>query len=219
MPEMDSPIPVIVFAKAPVPGEAKTRLIPQLGARGAARLHGALIERALETARAAGLGGVQLCCAPDTTHPFFAACAARHGVALTAQTGNDLGARMLSALDRVVQRAGPALLIGTDCPALTSDHLREAAAALTAGHDAVLGPAEDGGYVLVGLQCTSPRVFEGIAWGGPDVMRDTRARLAALGWRWHEIAELWDVDRPADLMRFAERVEGGAREIDAAMHV
>jgi rSAM/selenodomain-associated transferase 1 len=210
--------PVIVFAKAPVPGGVKTRLIPRLGARGAASLHAALVERALETACAAQVGRVELCCAPDASHPFFAACAQRFAVALTTQTAGDLGARMHAAFERVLPDFGNALLIGSDCPALTPEYLRAAGAAIQSGHDAVLGPAEDGGYVLVGLARTSPRVFDDIAWGGPDVMRDTRARLDALGWRWHELAALWDVDRPGDLARLAERIEGGARYVEAAMH-
>lgn len=214
---MDSPIPIVVFARAPVPGETKTRLIPRLGARGAARLHAALIERSLETARAAEIGPVELCCAPDTEHAFFSRCAERFGVTLTVQGAGDLGERMFAALERIVAAAGPALLIGTDCPALTPLHLREAAEMLRAGRDAVFAPAEDGGYVLVGLACASPRVFAGIEWGGPNVMRETRSRLAAFGWRWHELAELWDLDRPADITRLAERVEGGARYLEAVM--
>ena len=210
--------PVIVFARAPVPGEVKTRLIARLGARGAAALHAALVERTLETACSARVSRVELCCAPDESHPFFLACAQRFGVALTAQAEGDLGARMHAAFERVVPGSGRALLIGTDCPALTSAHLRDAAAALQAGHDAVLGPAEDGGYVLIGLARTSPRVFDGIGWGGPDVLRDTRARLGALGWRWHELAELWDVDRPDDLARLAERIDSGARYVEAALN-
>lgn len=209
--------PVIVFAKAPVPGEVKTRLIARLGARGAAALHAALVERAIETACAAQVGRVELCCASDESHPFFLACARRFGVALTAQTAGDLGARMHAAFERVVPDSGSAVLIGSDCPALTPGHLREAFAALQS-EDAVLGPAEDGGYVLVGLARTSPRVFDGLAWGGPDVLRDTRARLCAMGWRWHELAELWDVDRPEDLARLAEQIEGGARYVEAASH-
>lgn len=215
---MASRTTVIVFAKAPVPGEAKTRLIPNLGAAGAARLHAALVERALETARAAGLGSVELCCAPDATHPFFATCAERFGATLSTQVAGELGARMSAAFDRVVPNAGPALLIGTDCPALESEHLREAAAALATGCNAVLGPAEDGGYVLVGLARPSLQVFEGIEWGGSNVLRHTRARLATLGWRWHELAELWDVDRPDDLARLAECIEDGPRYLEAAMH-
>ena len=212
-------IAVIVLAKAPIPGAAKTRLVPRLGAHGAARLHAALVERTLETVRRAGLGRIELCCSPDATHPFFAACARRYGVALTVQSPGDLGARMLAALDRVVAVAGRALLVGTDCPALAPAHLQEAAAALAAGHDAVLGPAEDGGYVLVGLARAAPEVFAGIRWGGREVLRDTRARLAGLGWRWHELGELWDIDRPADLARFAGRIAGGADDIAAALRV
>lgn len=211
-------ITVIVLARAPVAGAAKTRLIPRLGARGAARLHAALIDRALATVRDADLGGIELCCSPDATHPFLAACASRYDATLTVQASGDLGARMLAALDRVIATSGPALLVGTDCPALTSAHLREAAAALAAGQDAVLGPAEDGGYVLVGLARTSPTIFKNIGWGGPGVLRDTRARLAALGWHWHELAELWDIDRPADVARFVERIAGGASDVAAAIH-
>jgi uncharacterized protein len=215
---LSSAIPILVFARAPVPGEAKTRLIPRLGATGAARLHAALIERSLETAVASGVGPVELCCTPDSAHPFFARCAERHGVSLTTQGEGDLGARMLVAFDRVVPAAGPAILVGTDCPALTPEHLQEAARHLSAGCDAVLTPAEDGGYVLVGLSRVSPQVFEGIAWGGPGVMRETRLRLATLGWLWHELPELWDVDRPDDVTRLVERLEEGARYIEAAMH-
>lgn len=210
--------PVIVFAKAPVPGEVKTRLIPRLGARGAAVLHAALVERALETACSAQVGRVELCGAPDASHPFFVACAKRFGVAVTAQTAGDLGARMHAAFERVMPDSGSALLIGSDCPALTPEQLHEAAVALQGGYNAVLGPAEDGGYVLIGLARTSPEVFDGIAWGGPDVLLDTRARLGALGWRWHELAVLWDIDRPDDLARLAERIECGARYLDAARH-
>jgi len=209
---------VIVFARAPVPGQSKTRLIPHLGAEGAARLHAALIERSLETARAAGLGSVELCCTPDASHGFFLSCAERYGVVLTAQSPGSLGTRMSAAFERVVPEAGPALLIGTDCPALGSGHLRDAAAALAAGNDAVLVPAEDGGYVLVGLARPSPRAFEDIEWGGADVLRDTRARFATLGWRWHELAELWDVDRPADLARLEESIDDGRRYLAAAMN-
>lgn len=188
---------IIVFARAPVPGEAKTRLIPVLGAEGAARLHARLVERTLATACAAGVGAVELCCAPDATHPFFAACAARFGVALTAQGAGDLGERMHRAL------AGglPAVLVGSDCPSITAEYLHEAARALVAGYDAVLGPAEDGGYALVGANRLNPGCFEHIPWGGPEVMATQRLRLRACGVRWAELTPLWDVDRPGDLER------------------
>jgi glycosyltransferase A (GT-A) superfamily protein (DUF2064 family) len=106
--------------------------------------------------------------------------------------------------------AGPLLLIGTDCPALSEAHLGAAATALHDGHDAVFIPAEDGGYVLVGLRRPQPRLFEGIAWGSDKVMAQTRERLVALGLRWTEPLVLWDVDRPEDLPRLA-KLEGFAQ--------
>jgi len=193
---------IAVLAKAPIPGLAKTRLIARLGADGAARLQAVLTEHAVRTALAAGLGSVTLWCTPDTRHPAFVKLAHRTGVALEAQRGADLGARMAHA---VAQRAGrgPVLLTGTDCPALTPEHLRTAAAALEGGDEVVLIPAEDGGYVLVGLMESHPVLFEGVPWGSDRVIEVTRGRLRALGLRWSEPTTLWDLDRPADLDRLA----------------
>lgn len=193
-------VPLLVFAKAPVPGEVKTRLIPALGAAGAAALHERLVDRALATAVAAAVGPVELCCTPDDPHPALAALARVHGAALAAQGPGDLGDRMHAALSRALAGAPAAIVIGSDCPALAPQHLREAAAAL-AGHDAVLQPAEDGGYVLVGLSRPAPAIFEGIRWGEATVMADTRERLRGAGLRWKEMPERWDVDRPEDYRR------------------
>ena len=123
---------------------------------------------------------------------------------LTAQGPGDLGDRMHAAFRRALAGAPAAIVVGCDCPALTPDHLREAAAALAGGADAVLAPAEDGGYVLIGLTRVTQRLFNGIRWGESTVMADTRDRLAALGWRWRELETLWDVDRPEDLARLRE---------------
>jgi uncharacterized protein len=202
---------IIVFAKAPVPGAAKTRLIPALGPQSAARVHEWLVERALETACAAGLGPVELWCAPDRAHPFFAGCAARFDVSLTDQGAGGLGERMHRAL-----AAGlPAILIGADCPAMTPEYLCDGAGALAAGYDVVLGPAEDGGYVLVGANRIRPDAFARICWGGPDVMAEQQERLRSIGWRWKELALLWDVDRPDDLERVRREVPGGAARLNA----
>ena len=195
----------MIFAKAPTPGRVKTRLIPALGESGAAELQRQLIERTLCTAVAAGLGRLDLWCAPDPDDPFFAACAERHGVGLRAQGEGDLGMRMARALEFALAAGAPALLIGCDCPALTSAYLREAAGVLAGGSDAVLGPAEDGGYVLIGLARSPPaQLFENIAWGTASVMQETRTRLARRNWRWRELALLWDVDRPEDLQRLRQ---------------
>ncbi|MGH8698245.1 MAG: TIGR04282 family arsenosugar biosynthesis glycosyltransferase [Burkholderiales bacterium] len=202
--------PIIVFAKAPRPGAVKTRLIPALGAAGAARLHERLVERTLATAAAAGVGPLELCGDPPSD-PFLAARAAAHGATLTPQGAGDLGARMHRAFERALTSAPAALAVGCDCPALATQHLREASAALAAGHDAVLGPAEDGGYVLIGLARGHASLFERIGWGGPDVLEDTRTRLGALGWRWRELGTLWDIDRPEDLERLRSGIPDGDR--------
>jgi len=191
---------IAVLARAPIPGRAKTRLIPRLGPAGAARLQAALIDRAVETALAAGLGPVTLWCTPDARQPAFAKVAAGGRVRLGEQQGADLGARMAHAVAEHAAR-GPVLVIGSDSPALTAAHLGSAAAALAGGDDAVLLPAEDGGYVLIGLATPHPALFEGLPWGSDGVMQGTRERLAALGLRWSEPATLWDVDRPEDVDR------------------
>jgi hypothetical protein len=114
------------------------------------------------------------------------------------QCDGDLGARMLAAL---VAANAPALVVGTDCPALTAEHLRTAADILRGGTDAVLVPAEDGGYALIGLRAPEPALFSDMRWSTPSVMDETRRRLERLGMSWQEPVTLWDVDLPADLQR------------------
>jgi rSAM/selenodomain-associated transferase 1 len=192
---------VVIFARAPRPGAVKTRLIPLLGAEGAAALHARLVKRTLETARAASLRPIELHGTPDVNDPFFRSCAGHFAVALAAQAGGDLGARMLAAFASVLATHSRALLLGSDCPALAASHLRQADRALREGSDAVFVPCEDGGYALIGLQRPEARLLDGIAWSGENVMADTRTRLTGLGWRWRELETLWDVDRPEDYAR------------------
>lgn len=171
---------VAVFAKAPVPGRVKTRLAASVGEERAASLHERLVTHAIGTAIASRVGMVELWCTPDAGHPFFSRCRREQGVELHAQTGADLGARMEHAFACAFAAKRALVLIGADCPALAPRHLVEAASAVAAG-EAALFPAEDGGYVLVALARPVPRLFEGIAWGGEDVMLATRERLAASG--------------------------------------
>jgi len=192
---------IAVFAKAPIPGAVKTRLIPALGADGAATLHRTLVERALKCAVAADIGPVELWCAPDERDPFFHACRDRFGVRLACQREGDLGTRMRAAFDAMLAEGGRALLIGSDIPAMTLAYVRGADKALADGSEVVIGPAEDGGYVLIGLSKVVPELFEGIDWGGPGVLQATRLRIERLGWRHLELPVLWDVDRPEDLSR------------------
>lgn len=191
---------VLVFAKAPVPGTVNTRLAPVLGADGAAELHRRLTRQSVATALRAGVGPVTLCCAPDTGHPFFRRLERRLGVSLQPQRGADLGERMADALDRALKRRRAAILIGADCPELDADYLRSAARLLTReALPVVLGPALDGGYVLIGASRMDPSLFQGVPWGEAGVLSATRARLRALGWAFGELAVLADIDRPEDL--------------------
>jgi rSAM/selenodomain-associated transferase 1 len=186
---------IAILAKAPVAGLAKTRLIPALGAEGAAALAARLIEHTVGVCAAAATGPVTLWTAPDDTHPLFAAMRDKHGVALARQPDGDLGARMHAA---VVAANRPVLVVGTDCPAMTAGHLRDAAEALR-DHDAVAIPAEDGGYVMIGLQRPQPGLFSDMKWGTATVMDETRRRMRGLALSCGELAPLWDVDSPDDL--------------------
>jgi uncharacterized protein len=186
-----------VLARAPIPGFAKTRLIPLLGEDGAATLQARLIERAVATACAAAIGPVTLWATPDESQPGFQILRTR-GVTLARQPDGDLGARMLAAIAAV---NGPVLVIGTDCPALSADHLQTAAATLHAGKDVVVFPAEDGGYVLIGMHRPLPDLFADMPWSTAEVMDETRRRLRERGLRWQEPVTLWDVDVPNDLAR------------------
>jgi rSAM/selenodomain-associated transferase 1 len=188
---------IAVLAKAPIPGLAKTRLIPSIGAHAAAILQERLTEQAVATALAADNGPVTLWCAPDTTHASFRDLAARFPITLARQPDGDLGARMLAALET---GGDPTLVIGTDCPAFMPEHLRAAAAALEAA-DVVLIPAEDGGYVLIGSRTPQPELFSGVSWGTPVVLAETHERIAALNLKAVELSPLWDVDTESDLAR------------------
>lgn len=181
---------IVVFAKQPVPGRVKTRLIPALGAEGSARLAEAMLDSTIAEARATGLD-VELCGEPDSS-AWFA-----EDVTRTAQGAGDLGERLARAAERVLE-SEPVLLIGADCPALDRALLAAAASALDDA-DAVIFPAEDGGYVLLGLRRFDATLFAGIAWGGDAVLAATVARIEALGWTLHLGPTLRDVDEPADL--------------------
>ena len=204
---------VAVLAKAPVAGLAKTRLAPALGLAGAARAQRRFTLDTLHCARAAALGPMHstgqlaLWCAPDVEHRFFRAVRSRVDVCL-AQTTGDLGERMGQAFqNHFAQQPGlPLLLVGTDCPALAPGHLQQAARALQ-DHDVVLIPAEDGGYVLIGMRRWVPQVMECIPWSTAQVLLQTRQQLRASGASWIELEALWDVDEPADWERLQRLVD------------
>jgi rSAM/selenodomain-associated transferase 1 len=211
---MNTSFHIAVFARAPVAGSVKTRLIPLLGEEGAAAAQREMTLHALATACSVAPGQVSLWTAGQNTHPFFLDCATRFDLACHPQCAGDLGMRMAECLRTQLMRHEPVLLIGTDCPALSAADLHAAAQALLQGAQMVFTPAEDGGYVLVGAHDHGVsgntaagflQAFQAIDWGTPCVMAQTRARLTAIGWQagrdWHELPILWDVDTPFDYAR------------------
>jgi len=193
-----------IFAKRPIAGSVKTRLATTVGEATAAALHARFVERTIATAVAARTAGlvdeIELWCAPDADAPEFVEWGDRHRLVLRAQSGTDLGERMRCALDTALARKARPILVGTDCPVLDVPYLAQAVAALETC-DAVFGPAEDGGYVLVGL-AKSVDAFTAVPWSVPETMAATRARLESLGVVWCELPTLWDVDEPRDLARW-----------------
>ena len=193
---------ILVFARAPQPGRVKTRLAEGVGAGRATEVYRQLLEQTVARAAASGLAPVELLVTPDTLHPFFSTLVDRYGVTIGVQAPGDLGQRMASALESALRDSDFVLLIGSDCPVLDGDYLLSATELLDKGADAVVGPAEDGGYVLIGLRRFDARLFDDIPWGSDRVMQLTRRRLQALGWCWEELPPLWDLDRPDDLLRW-----------------
>jgi rSAM/selenodomain-associated transferase 2/rSAM/selenodomain-associated transferase 1 len=202
--ETRDPPTLLVFAKAPVPGRVKTRLARTIGDDAATAAYRALAERTLATAaaarRAGVVGRVELWLDPESDPAAIAPWREHFGVTVETQAGSDLGARMRNALRSSTARGTPALLIGTDVPGYDIAYLAQAAAALER-HDAVVGPAEDGGYVLIGI-ARDIDVFGAVPWSTPEVMAATRERLAAAGATHIELPRLWDVDTGDDYARW-----------------
>jgi hypothetical protein len=192
---------LLVFARNPLPGRVKTRLIPSLGAVAATAVYRQLLQDTLLTAVQVDTAICEVWLDEGGPVPWLVDIAAAHGLAIRQQSGRDLGMRMHRAFEASLRSAEHVVLIGSDCPEFDPDYLEAAFAAL-AEQDAVLGPAVDGGYVLIGLRAADALLFEDIAWGTPQVLQTTRDRLRRLGWRWTELPPRHDIDEPGDLQRF-----------------
>jgi uncharacterized protein len=203
---------VLIFAKSPRIGRVKTRLIPLMGERAATDLYIGLLQRELRWIADQTPYAIELWVTPDSAHPVFADLAQRYRLPLLLQRGADLGERMSHAARETLTRYRRVALIGVDCPALSVDHLRQTFAWLAAGTDAVLGPAEDGGYVLMGLGRWDERLFRGHAWGSSEVAETTRQSFIEAGMSWRELLPLWDLDRPDDLTKLAGIMNGFSGE-------
>lgn len=202
---------LIIFAKAPIPGQVKTRLCPPLSPDEAASLHGSIVLDMLERSR--GLSSMDrfVACFPSPAHVFFKILEERHGVRLLAQTGDDLGARMANALaDVFAQGYRRVLVIGTDLPTLPGSVFGEALALLDI-HDVVLGPAQDGGYYLIGLRKPAPELFADIPWSTDRVLALTQTKAAAAGLKTALLPVRRDIDTLDDLVALIEESGAGTR--------
>ncbi|MCG8017905.1 MAG: TIGR04282 family arsenosugar biosynthesis glycosyltransferase [Candidatus Thiodiazotropha sp. 'RUGA'] len=189
---------VLIFTKLPEAGKVKTRLIPALGAEGAANLYRRLLDRQLAWLTTETDYSIQLWLTPSMDHPTTRQWQGKPALSLFLQQGEDLGERMMHAARSALQSYQQVVLVGVDCPALTSAHLQQAFVWLES-YDGVIGPAQDGGYVLLGLKSTPLSLFRGHRWGEAEVAETTREAMRQLGWNWRELPLLQDLDRPEDL--------------------
>jgi uncharacterized protein len=197
-----TPCSIALLCKAPIPGFAKTRLIPHLGEMDAVHLQEELVMQAVTTALEASVGPVELWCDPDESHPFFGRIMKKYPVRLTSQPPGDLSTRLHTCASGALVTSDAVILMSTDCPIMPAYYLEEAAAALARGCDAVVGPSEDGAYILLGLKYANEELFSDIPWSTPLVLTKTLARIAQLGWSSHVLATLWDVNTPATYYRW-----------------
>lgn len=193
---------LIIFAKPPVAGHAKTRLIPALGEKGAADLHARLIRHTLECTINPQEWQTQLWAASSVDNKYFMELGTQHKISVHQQRGGNLGERMYHALSQSLSRFNKVVLIGTDCPTMDKASIVKAINSLDK-HEVVINPAEDGGYVLIAARKILPVVFNNVEWGSGKVMQKTQENLNLSGLLWVLGALHWDVDTPQDLTRLA----------------
>lgn len=193
---------ILLFAKAPVAGKVNTRLIPDIGVQAATKLQHDLIHQRLSMLKQADLCAVTLMCSPAVQDDYFVYCKQHYSISLLAQSGTDLGERMLNGIKQALQQYKYCIVIGTDAPALDEVLIRQAIERLKTGDEVVLVPAEDGGYVLVGLQKAYEFLFQDISWGSAKVMQQTRDKLNNNSVAFNELATCWDIDRLEDYQRY-----------------
>ena len=193
---------ILLFAKAPVEGKVNTRLIADIGVQAATQLqHDLIVQRLLMLTRA-NLCAVSLMCSPDVQHDYFVHCKEQYPITLLAQSGADLGVRMFNGIKQALQQYKYCIVIGTDAPALDEVLISQAIERLKSGNEVVFVPAEDGGYVLLGLQKPYELLFQDISWGSAKVMQQTRNKLNDNNISFNELATCWDIDRLEDYQRY-----------------
>ena len=193
---------ILVFSKAPVEGQVNTRLIPDIGVEAATQLQYDLLHQRLQMLSAADLCAVKLMCSPNKVHECFVECEANYPVTLSEQVGNDLGERLVNGVELALKEYKFCIVIGTDAPALDAEVIKQAIETLQGNVDVVFIPAEDGGYVLVGMKYNHQCLFENISWGNATVLQQSLAALSNSKISYQALKTLWDVDRIEDYRRY-----------------
>lgn len=193
---------ILLFAKAPVAGKVNTRLIPDIGVQEATKLQHDLIHQRLSMLKQANLCAVSLMCSPEVQDDYFVYCKEHYPINLLAQSGTDLGVRMFNGIKQALQEYRYCIVIGTDAPALDEVLINQAIEHLKTESEVVFVPAEDGGYVLVGLQKPYEFLFQDISWGSAEVMQQSRNKLNDNNISFNELDTCWDIDRLEDYQRY-----------------
>ena len=205
---------ILLFAKAPVAGKVNTRLIADIGVQAATLLQRDLIDQRLSMLTQANLCAVSLMCSPDVQDDYFVHCKQHYPITLSAQSGADLGMRMFNGIKQALQKYKYCIVIGTDAPALDEVLISQAIERLKTGNEVVFVPAEDGGYVLVGLQKPYEFLFQDISWGSAEVMQQSRSKLKKNGISFDELAMCWDIDRLEDYQRYLTLIKNNQGNSD-----
>ena len=199
-----APALLIQFAKAPIAGRVKTRLMPSYSAEQACAVHTELLLHTYHTLLSAELGPVELWVAGEAASPVFDRCLKAGVSDLRDQGRGTLGDRMALAVNDGLARADKVVLVGSDCPYIDADYLQLALDALDSA-TVVFGAAEDGGYVLVGARQLVDAVFEDVSWGTDRVLAQSLQRAESAGLTAITLPALSDIDRPEDLARWKAR--------------
>lgn len=194
---------LIIFSKAPEAGKVKTRLIPQLGQHKATQLHQYMLKQTLINASKLHDIHCELHCAGDISHPVLQELSHQYKLPLCQQLGKSLGERMANAMQTALQTETACVIIGTDCPALSSDYINQAFDHLN-NNDVVIGPAQDGGYVLIGSKLANREIFNNIEWSSAKVFDQTVKNILQLQLKYYKMNTLSDIDEHIDLNHLSE---------------
>jgi uncharacterized protein len=187
---------IVMFARAPVKGQVKTRLIPALGEQGALDMHMQLMNRQMKVLNKCAFCTKQLWVDQIQEHSAFANFKGK----VKLQRGVSLGEKMFHAAEDVLKESSKVVIIGSDCPSIDEDYLELALHELDkSSNDVVLGPALDGGYVLIGMKHPHHEIFQDIEWGSELVLQQTITKLYNCNLGFMTLPVLRDIDTAEDL--------------------